>query len=35
MGLIASLGKALAENRLDEKLKLLTQPQVLIVDEIG
>jgi DNA replication protein DnaC len=35
MGLIASLGKALGENRLDEKLKLLTQPQVLIVDEIG
>jgi len=35
MGLIASLGKALGENRLDEKLKLLTQPQVLIIDEIG
>jgi DNA replication protein DnaC len=35
MGLIASLGKALEENRLDEKLKLLTQPQVLIIDEIG
>ncbi len=35
MGLIASLGKALGESRLDEKLKLLTQPQVLIVDEIG
>jgi DNA replication protein DnaC len=35
MGLIASLGKALAENRLEEKLKLLTQPQLLIVDEIG
>lgn len=35
MGLIAHLGKALAENRLDEKLKLLTQPQVLIIDEIG
>jgi len=35
MGLIASLGKALGENRLDEKLTLLTQPQVLIIDEIG
>lgn len=35
LGLIASLGKALGENRLDEKLKLLTQPQVLIIDEIG
>jgi len=35
MGLIASLGKALAENRLDEKLKLLTHPHLLIIDEIG
>lgn len=35
MGLLASLGKALLENRLDEKLKVLTQPQVLILDEIG
>ncbi len=35
MGLIASLGKALGENRLDDKLKLLTQPQVLIIDAIG
>lgn len=35
MGLLASLGKALSENRLDEKLKVLTQPQVLIIDEIG
>lgn len=35
MGLIAGLGKALADNRLDEKLKLLTQPQLLISDEIG
>jgi DNA replication protein DnaC len=34
-GLIATLGKALAENRLDERLKLLGQPQVLIIDEIG
>jgi DNA replication protein DnaC len=35
MGLLATLGKALAENRLDEKLKLLTQPPLLIIDEIG
>jgi DNA replication protein DnaC len=35
MGLLALLGKALAENRLDEKLKLLTQPHLLIIDEIG
>jgi DNA replication protein DnaC len=35
MGLIASLGKALAENRLEDKLKLLTQPHLLIIDEIG
>jgi DNA replication protein DnaC len=35
MGLIASLGKALIENRLDDKLKLLTQPHLLILDEIG
>jgi DNA replication protein DnaC len=34
-GLIATLGKALAENRLDERLKILAQPQVLIIDEIG
>ncbi len=34
-GLITTLGKALAENRLDEKLKLLAQPAVLIIDEIG
>jgi DNA replication protein DnaC len=35
MGLLALLGKALAENRLDEKLKLLAQPHLLIIDEIG
>jgi DNA replication protein DnaC len=35
MGLITTLGKALADNRLDEKLKLLTQPQLIILDEIG
>lgn len=34
-GLIATLGKALAENRLEEKLKVLAQPQCLIIDEIG
>ena len=35
MGLLALLGKALAENRLDEKLKFLTQPHLLIIHEIG
>ncbi len=35
MGLLATLGKALAEHRFDEKLKLLTQPHLLIIDEIG
>jgi DNA replication protein DnaC len=34
-GLIATLGKAFAEGRLDEKLKLLAQPGVLVIDEIG
>lgn len=34
-GLIATLMRAHAENRLDEKLKLLVQPKLLIVDEIG
>src|SRR5439155_8733897 len=34
-GLIATLGKAFGENRLDERLKLLTQPPLLIIDEIG
>jgi len=33
--LIATLGKALAEGRLEERLKVLTQPQLLICDEIG
>jgi DNA replication protein DnaC len=33
--LLATLGKAFAENRLDEKLKALAQPQLLIIDEIG
>ena len=35
-GLIASLTRAHNENRLEEKLlKLLVQPQLLIIDEIG
>jgi DNA replication protein DnaC len=34
-GLIASLTRAHHENRLEEKLKLLVQPKLLIVDEIG
>jgi DNA replication protein DnaC len=34
-GLIATLGKAFAEGRLDERLKILAQPQLLIIDEIG
>jgi DNA replication protein DnaC len=34
-GLITTLGKALSENRLEERLKLLTQPKLLIIDEIG
>ena len=33
--LITTLSKALAEGKLDERLKLLTQPQLLICDEIG
>ena len=33
--LIAALGKALAEGRLDEKLKFYTTPRLLIIDEIG
>ena len=33
--LITTLGKALDEHRLDERLKLLTQPKLLIIDEIG
>jgi DNA replication protein DnaC len=34
-GLITTLGKALYENRLEERLKVLTQPRLLIIDEIG
>jgi DNA replication protein DnaC len=33
--LITTLGKALAEGKLDERPKLLAQPQLLICDEIG
>ena len=33
--LIATLAKAHAEGRLDEKLKLYTPPRLLIIDEIG
>lgn len=33
--LITTLGKALFENRLDERLKILTQPKLLVIDEIG
>ena len=33
--LIAALAKALAEGRLDEKLKFYTTPRLLIIDEIG
>jgi DNA replication protein DnaC len=34
-GLVASLVRAHTENRLEEKLKLLVQPKLLIIDEIG
>ena len=34
-GLITTLGKAMYENRLEERLKVLTQPKLLIIDEIG
>ncbi len=34
-GLLATLGKAWSENRLEEKLTLLSQPPLLICDEIG
>jgi len=35
MPLIASLTKAYAENRIEEKLKFYCQPKLLIIDEIG
>ena len=34
-GLITTLGKALCENRLEERLKVLTQPKLRIIDELG
>ena len=33
--LITTLGKALAEGRLEERLKILSQPQLLIIDELA
>ena len=33
--LIATLSKALTENRLEEKLKVYTVPRLLVIDEIG
>jgi len=33
--LITTLGRALLEGRLEERLKVLAQPQLLIIDEIG
>ncbi len=33
--LIATLSKALTENRLEEKLKVYTVPRLLLIDEIG
>lgn len=35
MPLVASLTKAYAENRIEERLKLYCQPKLLIIDEIG
>ena len=34
-GLITTLTKALAEGRLEERLKFYTVPRLLIIDEIG
>lgn len=34
-GLLASLAKAHSENKLEERLKVLCQPKLLIIDEIG
>lgn len=34
-GLLASLAKAQSENKLEERLRMLSQPKLLIVDEIG
>jgi DNA replication protein DnaC len=35
MSLVASLTKAYAENRIEERLKFYCQPKILIIDEIG
>lgn len=35
MPLVASLSKAYAENRIEERLKFYCQPKLLIIDEIG
>jgi DNA replication protein DnaC len=35
VGLMGLLGKAYSENRLEDRLKILSQPQLLIIDEIG
>jgi len=35
MGLVATLARAYAENRLEERLKLYTVPRLFIIDEIG
>jgi DNA replication protein DnaC len=34
-GLLASLAKAHSENKLEERLKIFSQPKLLIIDEIG
>lgn len=34
-GLLASLAKAHSENKLEERLRILCQPKLLIIDEIG
>lgn len=34
-GLIATLARAMTENRLEERLKFYSQPKLLIIDEIG
>lgn len=34
-GLLASLAKANSENKLEERLRMLCQPKLLIIDEIG
>jgi DNA replication protein DnaC len=34
-GMITTLGKVLYDNQLKEQLKMLTQPKLLIINEIG